>query len=146
MIGTKDLTIGNKVLYKGKIAEIATISINGSVGIFKGEFNSTIKPVSSEGIYPIPISRETLLNIGFVEDSRILQCEDEYSIYEDEISITISRCAETNNGKEYFCRINFDKIPTVSGFDINYLHEFQNGYRLATGKDFYIEDEDIVIP
>lgn len=139
MIDTKDLQIGNKVLYKGKIAEIATISINGSVGIFRGEFNSIIKPVSSEDIYPIPISRETLLNIGFVEDSRILQCEDE-------ISITISMCAETNNGKEYFCRINFDKIPTVSGFDINYLHEFQNGYRLATGKDFYLEDEDIVIP
>lgn len=137
MIDIKDLQIGNKVLYKCRVVEIATTHITGTVGVLDGH-KDFIVPVSCKDIEPIDVTVELLSKSGFKTlkyngrhcDTHVL----EYNIFINDYFISV----DTNSNsaeRDYFCHIDNISHSTIGGFDFQYLHELQNGIRLITKGD-----------
>ena len=133
MIDIKDLQIGNKVLYKGKVVEIVTTHITGTVGILNGH-KDFIVPVSCNDIEPIEVTSGMLANIGFETD---IVCIDFYITVNDCL-VEVRKDISNSINRNWFCHIDNISHSTIGGFDFQYLHELQNGIRLITKGDLEV--------
>lgn len=131
MIDIKDLQIGNKVLYKCKVVEIATTHITGTVGVLDGH-KDFIVPVSCKDIEPIEVTNDLLVNIGFKPLLGGIEDIKNFTFDIGEINIIIS------NYKSFYNFSSWIINRELGSFDFNYLHELQNGIRLITKGDLEV--------
>lgn len=137
MIDRKDLQIGNKVLYKDKIVEVATIHITGTVGILNGH-KDFIVPVSCSDIEPIYVTKSSLISIGFKPIQPVFEGQEEYQIAVNDCFVEIRNGVSNSISRNWFCHIDNISHSTIGGFDFQYLHELQNGIRLITKGDLEV--------
>lgn len=111
MIDTKELRIGNTIMYNGKVIHINGV-VRNTIHYDKNYFDSNIggyKPFE-----PIPITEEWLVRFGF---EKIDHGFNKYPLYIYPI-------------RDLYYRAVFPII-----FDINYVHQLQNIYHSLTGKE-----------
>lgn len=133
MIDVKDLQIGNKVLHKDKIVEVATIHLTGTIGILNGH-KDFIFSVSCKDVEPIEVTVGMLANIGFETD---IVCIDFYMTVNDCL-VEVRKDVSNSINRNWFCHIDNIAHSTIGGFDFQYLHELQNGIRLITKGDLEV--------
>lgn len=137
MIDIKDLQIGNKVLYKDKIVEVATIHITGTVGILNGS-KDFIVSVSCKDIEPIEVTDNLLLKLGFKANLPLFEGQEEYKIAVNDCLVEVRKDISNSINRDWFCHIDNISHSTIGGFDFQYLHELQNGIRLITKGDLEV--------
>ena len=140
MIDIKDLQIGNKVLYKDKIVEVATIHITGMVGILNGS-KDFIVSVSCKDIEPIYVTESSLISIGLKPIQSVFEGQEECQIAVNDCFVEIRNGVSNSINRNWFCHIDNLAHSTIGGFDFQYLHELQNGIRLITKGDLIINSQ-----
>ena len=104
MVKASELRIGNKVTYKDQVDEVLSIHDSGSVFLSRGLY------VRIRNIHPVPLTRDLLLEYGFIESYE--------GIFQH------GRLTEVfNTLKEFFFRYDGKIIASCK-----YLHELQNIY------------------
>ena len=134
MIDIKDLQIGNKILYKDKIVEVATIHVTGTIGILNG-CKDFIFSVSCKDIEPIEVSVGVLLMNACFKTN--LLCVEFYKTVND-CFVEVRKDISNSINRNWFCHIDNLSHSTIGGFDFQYLHELQNGIRLITKGDLEV--------
>lgn len=138
MIDTKELRIGNYILYKGSKAKISGISLKH---ILAYTFYKEAKtPTSTENVSlnvedctPIPLAEELLLKCGMNECNddaivRYIYCNGKFKM-----SIVI------HGLKKYIVHIhNLENGEQICGKEILYLHQLQNIYFDLTGNELEV--------
>ena len=137
MIDIKDLQIGNKVLYKNKVVEVATIHLTGTMGILNGH-KDFIFSVSCKDIVPIYVTKSSLISIGFKPIQPVFEGQEEYRIAVNDCFVEIRNGVSNSINRNWFCHIDNLFHSTIGGFDFQYLHELQNGIRLITKGDLEV--------
>lgn len=137
MIDIKDLQIGNKVLYKGKVVEVATIHLTWTIGILDGH-KDFIVPVSCSDIEPIYVTKSSLISIGFKPIQPVFEGQEEYQIVVKDYFVEVKNGISNSIDRDWYCHIDNLSHSTIGGFDFQYLHELQNGIRLITKGDLEV--------
>lgn len=133
MIETKELRIGNYVLYKNNEIEVQTIDDGGINEDWDGPVDEggnlyrIKRGLSYEDIDPIPLTPEWLGRSGFVIETITDSVDDEGDI--------IKGYTHWTNGK--FC-FHFSDGKVEGREHIKYLHLFQNWYYFSIGEELTI--------
>lgn len=135
---TRDLRIGDKVVYDGVVHEIIQLN-NLSVRILRNGYG---RLVLSEDLEPIPITEELLLKLGFKKDTYPLAQRDyepiefiySYSLDICDYTISIITCS-----KDEKCFMQIDNTGEAKCYiAIKYLHQLQNAIYLTTGNELNV--------
>ena len=127
-MNTRDLRIGDKVIYDGIVYEIIQLN-NLSAKLLRNGYG---RLVLSEDLEPIPITDELLEKLCF--EKKAFACEDTnlednldyyiFNIGNYEIVLDLGDVVDPNDGK---CNIEIDKNEEFLFCDkITYLHELQH--------------------
>ena len=127
-MNTRDLRIGDKVIYDGIVYEIIQLN-NLSAKLLRNGYG---RLVLSEDLEPIPITDELLEKLCF--EKKAFACEDTnpednldyyiFNIGDYEIVLDLGDVVDPNDGK---CNIEIDKNEEFLFCDkIIYLHELQH--------------------
>lgn len=140
----KDLMIGDWVCYSEKPNSPTQVVNIGNCGVslrYYGHKDYIFKP-SLEDIQPIEITESLLLDNGFEKGESIYfgsELCSTYSLQFNDTFIDITFGFSNSEGKDWYCHIDNCAGQSIGGFDFQYVHEFQNGIRLITGKDLEVK-------
>ena len=115
----QELRIGNLVCYNGKMVTVKQITKH-KIGYHTKPDKTIMNYARLCEIEPIPITEELLLKCGFGEP-----CDGVYEHNYGDFEVTKERenwWVTWNGGTDFW-------------FDIKYLHQLQNAYYLAIGKE-----------
>lgn len=94
-----------------------------------------------EDMKPIEVTEEFILKNGFEKEKIHLF----HRIYEVIFNIYVNSCHiiidnhSNSVGRNWHCHIDNSDCDSIGSFDFQYVHEFQNGIRLITGKDMEVK-------
>ena len=128
-----ELRIGNLVMYNGEVVRVEQIT-KKKIGYHRHKGETRMNYARLFEIEPIPITEELLLKIGFKKDVdanslyryAIDNCLFEVRLWDSGILIKLENYCE-----DCVRKVHLPKTPN--------LHQLQNAYYLATGKELEIE-------
>lgn len=115
----KELRVGNKIQRHWRYDEIVEIRNNGIIGL-----DGFREPIPYSKIEPICITNELLLKNGF-----------EQCVYF--FTTIFIEMYEVENG--WHLHIDNERFETALSTTIKYVHQLQNAYYIATGKELEIK-------
>lgn len=86
--------------------------------------------------YPIIITEELLLKLGFIKEKDSLCNHFEFKKWIDGYPITVNSLSNTQD-KDYSVHIDSRCYDTILRADIQYLHQLQNAIYLTTNRCLY---------
>ena len=119
----QELKIGNLVCYNGEVVKVEQVT-KRKIGYHTKPNETRLNYLMLCEIEPIPITEELLLKCGFDEP-----CDGVYKYNYGVFEVTKERekwWVTWNDGADFW-------------FEIKHLHQLQNAYYLAIGKDFEIK-------
>ena len=119
----QELSIGNLVCYNGKVVKVEQIT-KKKIGYHRHKGETRMNYARLFEIEPIPITDELLLENGFE------QCDYMFKTLFIEMY-------EVENG--WHLHIDNEHFETALSITIKYVHQLQNAYYLATGKELEIK-------
>lgn len=142
-MNTKDLMIGNWVYFTRNTQfpmQVVSIGDNYVYLDFEGNEGDVFEPTLEE-MQPIKVTEEILTNNGFKKKeynvSGYSSTSLHYMMFENGI-FDINRFSNSI-GRDWHCHIENSDCDSIGSFDFQYVHEFQNGIRLITGKDMEVK-------
>lgn len=142
-MGTKDLMIGNWVYYTKKSQfPMRVVSLGEDYVYLDFEENEgDVFEPNLEDMQPIEVTEDFLLKNGFKKKeynvSGYSSTSLHYMMFENGI-FDINRFSNSI-GRDWHCHIENSDCDSIGSFDFQYVHEFQNGIRLITGKDMDVK-------
>lgn len=122
-----ELRIGNYIILHGRMVTVGGIPNKWCLLIPGEEY-----AVDMELFYSIPITRELLLKCGFTENNKVFEWDNEFHTHvEFELSNSI--------GRDWGVHIDNCDFQTVGVGDVQFLHQLQNIYFCATGKELEVK-------
>lgn len=141
---TKELMIGNWVEYtKYSHFPMQVVSLGDDYVYldFEGNEGDVFEP-NLEDMQPIEVTEEFILKNGF-EKGESMVIEEEtctsYNLQFKDTFIDVTYGISNSIYRNWYCHIDNCDRQTIGGFDFQYVHEFQNGIRLITGKDMEVK-------
>lgn len=141
---TKELMIGNWVEYtKYSHFPMQVVSLGDDYVYldFEGNQGDVFEP-NLEDMQPIEVTEEFILKNGFKKDESVylggFLCTS-YSLQFKDTFIDVTYGISNSIDRNWYCHIDNCDRQTIGGFDFQYVHEFQNGIRLITGKDMEVK-------
>lgn len=142
-MNTKDLMIGNWVYYTKKSKfPMRVVSLGEDYVYLDFEENEgDVFEPRLEDMMPIPVTEDLLQRIGF-EKKRVhisYHIEEEYYMLHIHDMFCFAKKAHETGSMCWSLKVDDGFLKTKGIVDFMYLHEFQNGIRLITGKDLEVE-------
>lgn len=119
----QELKIGNLVCYNGKVVKVEQVT-KRKIGYHTKPNETRLNYAKLCEIKPIPITEEMLLKNNFEQCGYLFKT-------------LFIEMYEVPNG--WHLHIDNEKFETVIALTIKYVHQLQNAYYLATGKELEIE-------
>lgn len=126
MIDINELRIGNLVKSFRKNILVEGIGKKGINYSFMDEEYE----YEEDELYPIPITEELLLKLGFIKEEETISHDFEFKKWIDGYPITVSDLSNTKD-RDYYVHIDNRLYETILGADIQYLHQLQNAIYFA---------------
>ena len=142
-MGTKDLMIGNWVYYTKKSQfPMRVVSLGEDYVYLDFEENEgDVFEPNLEDMQPIEVTEEFILKNGFEKKEYNVSGYSSTSIHYMKFGNVIFDINRFSNsiGRNWHCHIENSDCDSIGSFDFQYVHEFQNGIRLITGKDMEVK-------
>ena len=133
---TNGLMIGNWVCCKKYKEDPVSVFAVAFVSVLIDNGKSFIM-VPAEDIQPIEVTEDFLIKNGFEKKeynvSGYSSTSTHYMMFKNGI-FDINKFSNSV-GRDWHCHIENSDCDSIGSFDFQYVHEFQNGIRLITGKD-----------
>lgn len=113
MIDARDLRIGNNLLFRNKIIEVAVINSDNTIRFWNSDKTDTVGCFKTNEFNPIPLTEEILL-----------KCDT------GDCGLTL----KYNNARQCYAVYYIDTLLTF----VTYLHEWQNLYYCLTGQELNV--------
>lgn len=143
-MNTKELMIGNLVEYtKYSHFPMQVVSLGDDYVYldFEGNHGDVFEP-NLEDMQPIEVTEEFILKNGFEKgESMVIEGETctSYSRQFNDTFIDVTYGMSNLEDRNWYCHIDNCDRQSIGSFDFQYVHEFQNGIRLITGKDMEVK-------
>lgn len=142
-MGTKDLMIGNLVYYTKKSQfPMRVVSLGEDYVYLDFEENEgDVFEPNLEDMQSIEVTEDFLLKNGFEKKEYNVSGYSSTSIHYMKFGNVIFDINRFSNsiGRDWHCHIENSDCDSIGSFDFQYVHEFQNGIRLITGKDMEVK-------
>lgn len=135
MIDIKELRIGNLVKSFRKNILVEGIGKKGINYSFMDEEYE----YEEDELYPILITEELLLKLGFIKEEDSISHDFEFKKWIDGYPITVSDLSNTKD-RDYYVHIDSRCYSTILGADIQYLHQLQNAIYFATKNELDVKN------
>jgi hypothetical protein len=137
MVEIKELRIGNFVKDKnGKLIVVDSIVTAEGEGINAGIlYNGCIPDYYQQDIFPIELSNEFLIKLGFKQD-----IDEDFIIENGRLALILVEDEQQNWSVRYREDIGMPYMAFNINTPMDYLHQLQNLYYCLTGEDLqYVE-------
>lgn len=125
MIKAQDLRIGNIVSYRGELFEVFDLICKSSVELDSKKLDRHVNNADLNNIFPVEISQEILLKVGFVSD----ELNGSFETFENGLKFTIiDKCGA--------CMIYLSgPFGMIVLKHIKFVNELQNLFNSLTSKE-----------